>query len=122
MSERYRVLVAEGDQIRAGLAMQLVALATAIPPSRMVSRQRQAPQVCRARWLSMYVTHVGFGWPLERVAHAFGFNRSTVAMACRWAEDARDQPELDRLIERMEATIRDLCEAPALVLAQDDES
>lgn len=117
MAERYRVMVAEGDQIRAGLAMQLVALATCIPPARMVSHARQAPQVCRARWLSMYVTHVGFGWPLERVAHAFGFNRSTVAMACRWAEEARDRPEIDRLIERMETAIRDLCEGPALVLA-----
>lgn len=114
--ERYRVIVAEGDQIRAGLAMQLVALATCIPPALMISRQRQAPQVCRARWLSMYVTHVGFGWPLERVAHAFGFNRSTVAMACRWAEDARDRPELDSLIERMEATIRDICDGPPLLL------
>ncbi|MBB5746848.1 helix-turn-helix domain-containing protein [Brevundimonas variabilis] len=117
MTERYRVRVAEGDQIKAGLAMQMVALATCIPSDRMVSRQRQAPQVCRARWLSMYLTHVGFGWSLERVGHAFGFNRSTVAMACRWAEDARDRPELDAVIERMEATIRDICEGPALVLA-----
>ena len=122
MTERYRVMVAEGDQIRAGLAMQLVALATCIPPDLMISRERQAPQVCRARWLSMYLTHVGFGWPLERVAHAFGFNRSTVATACRWAEDARDRPELDCLVERMEATIRDLCEGPTLVLAPGEPS
>ncbi len=117
MSEQYRVMVAEGDQIRAGLAMQMVAVATGVAPARMVARARQAPQVNRARWLSMYLTHVGYGWPVERVGHAFGFNRCTVAMACRWAEDARDRPEIDRLIERMETIIRDLCEAPALVLA-----
>ncbi len=117
MTERYRVMVAEGDQIRAGLAMQLVALATGIAPALMISRERQRPETNRARWLAMYVTHVGFGWPVERVAHAFGFNRSTVAMACRWAEEARDRPEIDRLIDRMEITIRDICDGPAVALA-----
>ncbi len=116
MSEQYRVMVAEGDQIRAGLAMQMVAVATGVPPARMIAHARQGPQVNRARWLSMYLTHVGFGWPVERVGHAFGFNRCTVATACRWAEDVRERPEIDRLIDRMEAAIRDLCEAPALVL------
>lgn len=60
----------------------------------------------------MYLAHVGFGWTLERVGHAFGVNRSTTSVACRWAETARDRPALDALIERLEACVRELLTAP----------
>ena len=63
------------------------------------------------------LAHVGYGWPLERVGHAFGVNRATAGVGCRWAEDARDDPAIDGLLDRLEATIRDVCEAPRLELA-----
>lgn len=117
MTNEYRVPVADGDRIRAGLAMQLIAMATGVPVEAMAPRERIGLKACRARWLAMYLTHVGFGWPLERVGHAFGLNRATVGVGCRWAEDARDAPALDALLDRLEMTIRDLCEAPSLELA-----
>lgn len=117
MSSGYRVPVADGDRIRAGLAMSLVATPTGVPVETMTARERLGLRACRARWLSMYLAHVGFGWPLERVGHAFGVNRATAGVGCRWAEDARDDPVIDGLLDRLEATIRDVCEAPRLELA-----
>ena len=116
VNSEYRVPVSEPDRIRAGLAMQLVALSTGVPVEAMAPRERLGPAACRARWLSMYLAHVGFGWPLERVAHAFGLNRATAATACRWVEEARERPAIDRLLDRLEGTVRELCEAPALEL------
>ena len=57
-----------------------------------------------------------FGWPLERVAHAYGVNRATVAGACRWAEDARDRPVLDALLDRLETFSQELLEDAPVVL------
>jgi len=117
VQDDYRVPVTEGDRIRAGLAMQMIAMACGMAPDRWGERRRLGLRGCRARWLSMYLTHVGFGWPLERVGHAFGVNRATVGIGCRWAEEARDDPAIDSLLDRLEQAIRDLCEAPKAELA-----
>ena len=66
----------------------------------MLRRERVRPRACRARWSAMYLAHVSFGWPLERVGHAFGLNRATASTACRWAEDARDEPIDDWAVDR----------------------
>lgn len=118
MTQAYRPLVAEGDRIRAGLAMQLVALPTGVSAETMMSRERLGLRPTRARWLAMYLAHVGYGWPLDRVGYAFGVNRATVSLGCRWAEDARDDPKLDALMDQLETTVRDVCEAPRPELPQ----
>lgn len=117
MGRAYRAPVEEGDRMRAGLAMQLVALPTGVAMETMMSPVRLGLRPTRARWLAMYLAHVGFGWPLERVGHAFGVNRNTVSAGCRWAEDARDDPLLDALLDRLETAVRDICEAPRPDLA-----
>ena len=73
--EPYRVPVTEGDRIRADAALSLSGLALGVPVAEMTRRERVRPRACRARWSAMYLAHVSFGWPLERVAHAFGLNR-----------------------------------------------
>ena len=113
----YRVPVAEDDRIRTGLATQLIALSVGVPVDAITARERLGLKACRARWLAMYLAHVGFGWPLERVGHAFGLNRATAGVACRWAEDARDDAAIDALLDRLEVILRDLGEAPRLELA-----
>jgi len=50
------------------------------------------------------------------VAHAFGLNRATAAAACRWAEDGRDHPTVDALLDRLELCVNQLLEAPACEL------
>jgi chromosomal replication initiation ATPase DnaA len=116
MVETYSVPVGDADRIRAGLALQLVAAATGISVERMRARARLRGAVCRARWLALYTAHVTFGWPLERVAHAFGINRATAAKACRWAEDGRDHPAVDAMLERLELCVTQLVDAPACEL------
>lgn len=112
----WRAPVAEEDRIRAGLALQLVAAATGISVETMTASVRLKGRACRARWLALYTAYVTFGWPLDRVAHAFGLNRATAAAACRWAEDGRDHPTVDALLERLEFCVNQLLEAPACEL------
>ena len=116
MDDPWRAPVAESDRIRAGLALQLVASATGISVEKMTASARLKGQVCRARWLALYTAYVTFGWPLDRVAHAFGLNRATAAAACRWAEDGRDRTTFDDLLDRLERCARDVLEAPACEL------
>jgi chromosomal replication initiation ATPase DnaA len=118
MTEAYVVPVMEADRIRAGLALQLVAASTGIAAETMTGRERLSPIACRARWLAMYLSHITFGWPLERVAHAFGVNRATAGTACRWVEDERDRPVLDALLDRLEDCVRLIVEAGRLDLSQ----
>ena len=116
MVDVYRVPVADGDRIRAGLALQLVAAATGISVEKMTASVRLKGRACRARWLALYTAYVTFGWPLDRVAHAVGLNRATAAAACRWAEDGRDHPSVDALLDRLELCVNQLLEAPACEL------
>lgn len=118
MTDTYLVPVREEDRIKAELAMQLVAASTGVSKDRMVTRSRVELRACRARWLAMYLAYVTFGWPMDRVGHAFGLNRTTAAKACRWAEDERDVPALDDLLDRLEQCVRQVidhptCELPA---------
>lgn len=116
MDETWRAPVADADRIRVGLAIQLVATATGVPAERIRERARLGGSACRARRLAMYLAHVTFGWPLERVGHAFGLNRATASAACRWAEDGRDQPSLDAMLDRLERCVREVLEAPTCEL------
>lgn len=100
------------DRMCARLALQIAAVSTGVPVEAMQRTARLSGRACRARWLAMYLAHVGFGWSLERVGYAFGMNRTTAAAACRWAEDGRDRPIVDALLERLERCVRELLEAP----------
>ena len=106
MLEAYKVPVTEGDQTRAGLALHLVAASTGVSIRELGDQGRLGMAALRARRLAMYLAHVGYGWTLERVAHAFGMNRATAAKACTWAENQREQPALDALLETLEGCLR----------------
>ena len=108
----YRVPVTERDRVRAGLVQQLIALCSGLPVEDIRSPGRLGLKGCRARWTALYLARVGYGWPLERVSHVFGVNRATAGNACRWVEDERDRPELDAMLDRLEALISTLFEAP----------
>lgn len=112
MTQAYRVQVTQGDRIKAGLALQLIAASTGVPVEHMTSRSRLTGSACKARWLAMYLAYVTYSWTIDHVGHAFGMTRTTAALACRWAEDERDVPGLNDLLERLEHSLRDLIEAP----------
>lgn len=112
MKDLYRTPASGGDRLKAGLALQLVAAATGVPVEQMTGGVRRGGQACRARWLAMYLAHTAFGWPIERVGLAFGLNRATASQACRWAEDERDRPWLDDMMNLLERLVRELFDIP----------
>ncbi|WP_428061967.1 chromosomal replication initiator DnaA [Brevundimonas sp.] len=116
--EDYIVPVSEEDRIKAGLAIHLVAARTGARPSQMMGRGRMHPRTARPRWVAMYLSHVAFGWTLERVSHVFGVNRASVGAACRWVEDERDRRTLDDLLNELETCIQALYQPPVLDLAR----
>ena len=106
MLEAYKVPVTEGDRTRAGLALHLVAASTGVSIRELGDPGRLGMSALRARRLAMYLAHVGYGWTVERVGHAFGMNRATAAKACTWAENQREHPALDALLETLEGCLR----------------
>lgn len=69
---------------------------------------RGRSRVAFARQVAMYLAHVTFGLTLTTVGRAFGRDRTTVSHACALVEDARDNPELDRTLELLEAIAKHL--------------
>lgn len=112
MNQPYYVPVAAEDRSRVGLAVQLVSVATGVPGERMRAHRRLTGAECRARKMAMYLASVAFGWPLERVAHAFGMSRASAAAACRWVEDQRERPPVDALMDQLEHCIGEAIKAP----------
>ncbi len=96
----------QADRIRAGFVTYLVSFATGVDVARIHAPTRQTAQVARARQIAMYLTHVGFSWPMGRVGAAFGRDRTTASYACHRVEDWRDQPGFDAVIDSLEACVR----------------
>jgi chromosomal replication initiation ATPase DnaA len=62
--------------------------------------------IARARQAMMYLTHVGLGVNLTKVARSFGRDRTTARYACRVMEDARDDPKVDQRFTTLEAALQ----------------
>ncbi len=107
----YRPPVTAQDQVKAGLALHMAAVATGVPVDRMRGARLPARH-SHARRLALYLAHVTFGWTLDQVADVFGVNRATAGTACRWAEDRRDRPDEDALMDRLEALLREALATP----------
>lgn len=116
MTTSYRAPVSDEDRGRAAVALHAVALALSVAPGPLRQVARADLRLRRVRWMAMYLAHVGYGWSMERVGHVFGPTRTSVATACRWVEDARDDPGLDTLLERLEQALRQIS-SPACVPA-----
>lgn len=93
------------DRDGAHLAAGLVGFALGVEPSVILTTDRGAKGIARARQVSMYLAHVGFGMSLSRVADAFCRDRSTVAHGCHLVEERRDDPEFDAWLETLEIGI-----------------
>lgn len=115
LNKPYRVIVPSEDRDRADLIVHVVAMRLGTPMETVVRAGRLSQPALRARRVSLYLAHVALGWSLERVGHAFGLNRQTVATASTRIEEARDETlanPLDALLDELTATIRALCETP----------
>lgn len=105
MRKPYRVAVHEGDRQKADLVVRIVALRFGVPAATIVRGGRLPPEALRARRVAMYLAYVSFHWHQERVGHAFAVNRQTAVAACGRIEDARDNAELNDLLDELEGAI-----------------
>ncbi len=93
------------DTAKARFVCELVAYALAIDEDLMCPT-RGSPNSALARQISMYLCHIGFGMSLNRVANAFGRDRSTIAHACHQIEDRRDDSNYDTLLDELENALK----------------
>ena len=94
------------DRAAASFVTSMVSMATGISPREISSPTRARAKAARARQMAMYLAHVGYAWPMARVAAAFGRDRTTASHACNRIEDLRDDPGFDAQISVMEACLR----------------
>lgn len=92
------------DGAKARLACEVAGFALEIKEDLLIPT-RGAPNSALARQIAMYLTHVGFGMSLHRVANAFGRDRSTIAHACHLIEDKRDDMAFDAFIDALEKSL-----------------
>lgn len=95
------------DRLAAAFVTSLVAMTTGVPAGQIAAASRASASAARARQIAMYLTHVGFSWPLARVAAAFGRDRTTASHACHRVEDLRDDAAFDARLSAMEACLRE---------------
>ena len=94
------------DRAAAAFVTSMVALATGVPAREIAAPTRARAPAARARQMAMYLAHVGYAWPMSRVAAAFGRDRTTASHACHRIEDMRDDAGFDAQISTMEACLR----------------
>lgn len=95
------------DLAKARLAAEVTGFALGLNEDLM-GPTRGAPKSAFARQLAMYLTHVGFGMNLGRVAIAFGRDRSTITHACHLIEDRRDDADFDQFVDNLEACLNNV--------------
>lgn len=101
------------DRLKADFVVGLVALDTGVHGGQIRSPRRRDSVAARARHVAMYLAHVGYGWPLHRVAGAFGRDRSTVSHACHVVEDLREDRGFDARLAALEDCLKVAPAAPA---------
>lgn len=95
------------DEHSVRLAVGLTGYAMQIPAEKMLSVSERDHHVARARQVAMYLSHVGLGMSLARIAAALGRDRSTVAHGCHRIEDLRDDPDVDEWLDELEVKLKE---------------
>ena len=98
------------DRAKAAFVTHLVSLATGVPADEIISAPRGRNGAARARSMAIYLSHVAFALPQRRVATAFRRDPTTVGQALARIEAMREEGSFDRLVDDLEACVR---QAPA---------
>ena len=96
--------------LRAGMTQIVVAHAYGVPLDELRAPKRGAAQTALARQVAMYLTHIVFAVSMGDIAKSFGRDRSTACYAIQRVEALRDDPELNRTLGWLEATLRVVAE------------
>ncbi len=96
--------------LRAGMTQIVVAHAYGVTLDELRARKRGARRAALARQVAMYLAHVVFSMNMASVARGFGRDRSTAFHAIQRVEEMREDPELNRTLGWLEATLRGVAE------------
>ena len=96
--------------LRAGMTQIVVAHAYGVPLDELRAPSRGAKQAALARQVAMHLAHIVFAMSLSNVARGFGRDRSTFCHAIQRVEAMREDPELNRTLGWLEATLRGVAE------------
>jgi len=94
------------DGRRALLVQVAVAELTGVELVRICTDKRGHPRAATARQMAMYLCHLVFDMNASSVGRLFGRDRRTVRYALQRIEDLREDPELDRTLAWLEASLR----------------
>ena len=89
-------------------ARRLVAAEFGVAESELARAGRCQAPVAFARQVAMYLAHCAYQLSYQEVADAFGRERSTVTYACQVVEDARDDPETEEKLLKIEERLHAL--------------
>lgn len=84
---------------------QRIAALFAIGTHAIHARRRGSPTIVKARQTIIYLAHIALGLDVMEIADALNRDRSSVALALKTIEDARDDPAFDALLDCLEKTI-----------------
>lgn len=88
------------------LAQMVVAEVTGIRLTALCAGSRGDAGSAFARQMAMYLCHLAFAMSFTAVGQAFGRDRTTAGHAVRRIEEAREDPELDRVLQHLEEALR----------------
>jgi len=93
---------------KALLAQVAVCEVTGVKLAVLCGGERGDRKASFARQIAMYLCRMVFAMTLSEVAESFGRDRTTAAHAVARIEEAREEPEFDRAVTRLEGVLRRL--------------
>ncbi len=96
--------------LRAGMTQIVVAHAYGVPLDDIRAPARGAKQAALARQIAMYLAHIVFAMSVSAVARGFRRDPTTVRHAIQRVETMREDPELNRTLGWLEATLLGVAE------------
>lgn len=94
----------------AGMTQLVVAHAYGVSLDDLRRPSRGRRRIARARQIAMYLTHIVFSMNLADIGRSFGRDRTTALYAIQQVETMRDDPEVNRTLGWLEATLRGVVE------------
>lgn len=91
---------------RALLVQMAVAEVTGVDLARICGPGRGDCQAALARQMAIYLCRLLYAMSLTELGEAFGRDRTTASHAVQRIEDLREDPELDRTLSWLEASLR----------------
>jgi chromosomal replication initiation ATPase DnaA len=91
---------------QAWLVQAAVAHVSGVALKDLCAKTRCCPKAALARQIAMYLCHIVFRMNPTEVSRVFGRDPSTVVYALRRIEELREQPDLDRTLDWLEAMLR----------------